>query len=359
MLEFALHPGVYHTGTHKNLLEMLETIWIKEHTPGKGTIYLISGYSNYNGGVHFYSSFKNHTEKGGKITALLSGSTTKRLSSIQAAEALLDCNADVYIVNRKNLLHAKCYGTDFDGKASQLIVTSGNFTGYGMSQNGESSLKLDKENIEKMNFSWDDLVRGIFRQGWNIQKLDQKDRDTKNGPGWKFLYDETKPVSAFEDSNQISMLIHLSRSDTLSIQALPGSPQGLERQYFQLSPDAFAFLPPLNHCSTFSGKHIYSTQIHVNFINTDTHTDCPVTFEGGTAMDFRLGIQALRSSKIAGENDLALLSRAAKYFYELRIIPYGSPLYNKFLPFADKINHNNGRRYGYMANEEVIKMLRE
>jgi hypothetical protein len=45
---------------------------------------------------------------------------------------LRDCGADVYIVNRKRILHAKAYGSTC-AAVDMAIITSGNFTGPGMS----------------------------------------------------------------------------------------------------------------------------------------------------------------------------------------------------------------------------------
>lgn len=63
-MQFAIHPNVYNTSPHsKGLLNMLEQIWVRGQTPGNGTFYIISGFSNYNGGVRFYDTFKNHIDK--------------------------------------------------------------------------------------------------------------------------------------------------------------------------------------------------------------------------------------------------------------------------------------------------------
>lgn len=64
-MEFMLQPGVYTTGASKSLLEMLDRMWIKQHTSGEGALYILSGFTNYNGGVRFYPLFLDHTRKGG------------------------------------------------------------------------------------------------------------------------------------------------------------------------------------------------------------------------------------------------------------------------------------------------------
>lgn len=54
MNELAVHPNVYATGRSKGLLAMLETLWLREQPAGDGTMYIVSGFANYNGGVRFY-----------------------------------------------------------------------------------------------------------------------------------------------------------------------------------------------------------------------------------------------------------------------------------------------------------------
>lgn len=58
MNELTLHPNVYATGHSKGLISILERVWVREHTPGDGTLYVVSGFANYNGGVRFFETFK-------------------------------------------------------------------------------------------------------------------------------------------------------------------------------------------------------------------------------------------------------------------------------------------------------------
>ena len=53
-MEFLLQPNVYSTGVSSNLLNMLDHMWLRDHVSGNGCLYIISGFSNYNGGVRFY-----------------------------------------------------------------------------------------------------------------------------------------------------------------------------------------------------------------------------------------------------------------------------------------------------------------
>ena len=86
-MEFLLQPNVYSTGNTPNLLNLLDKMWIKDHNSGEGTLYIISGFANYNGGVRFYPYFTDHIHKGGNVKVIIGGSTSQRLSSIQIAEA--------------------------------------------------------------------------------------------------------------------------------------------------------------------------------------------------------------------------------------------------------------------------------
>ena len=109
MIEFTLHPQVHATGESRGLVNLLERAW-DEHTPGDGHMVVMSGFGNYNGGVRFYNVFRRHVTEGGKATAVFAGSTSQNLTSREVVAELLDCGVDVHLVNRKRLLHAKCYG---------------------------------------------------------------------------------------------------------------------------------------------------------------------------------------------------------------------------------------------------------
>lgn len=168
MFSFTLHPNVYHTDSNiKGVLNMLERAWVRDLQPGNGTIYIISGFANFNGGVRFYEVFDKHIKAGGKLTAILGGSASQSLSSRQVVKKLIEIGGDVHVVNRKRIMHAKCYGFASPEKQS-LVVTSANFTGPGMSQNVEASIMLDQEQIQQAGFAWSDLVDNILRQNWDI-----------------------------------------------------------------------------------------------------------------------------------------------------------------------------------------------
>lgn len=96
MNELSVHPNVYATGRSKGLLAMLEILWLREQSAGDGTMYIVSGFANYNGGVRFYPVFRNHVDNGGKVIAVFAGSTRQKLTSRQVVTALLECGVEVH-----------------------------------------------------------------------------------------------------------------------------------------------------------------------------------------------------------------------------------------------------------------------
>jgi hypothetical protein len=351
-MEFLLQPGVYKTGASSSLLNMLDNMWIINHKVGEGTLFILSGFSNYNGGVRFYPYFSQHIRQGGEITVILGGSTSQRLSSLQVVEALIQCGAKVYIINRKKLVHAKCYGYVTDS-SEELVVTSGNFTGPGMSQNAEAAIRIDHNCILKINFSWNSLVSNIFAQPWDIYQLDYSDIATKSNPGWSLLYDEVSGVGRLDESQEMTMIITLSHSDTARIQASPGSNAGLGTQYFWLSKGTFDFFPALTEKNKRGIKNTYSCNINMKYIDLGIIRQAKVTFEADNNLDFRLGTGALRYTKVAKENDLALISRVSEYDYELRIVKDKTKHHALFLKYATTYIGNYGKRFGYISNVEM------
>lgn len=355
-MEFLLQPNVYSTGLSNSLLKMLDNMWIKDHVSGDGTLYIISGFANYNGGVRFFPYFTEHIHNGGKIKVIIGGSTAQRLSSLQIVETLLKCGAEVFVVNRKRLVHAKCYGYSTT-TAQELVVTSGNFTGPGMSQNAEAAIRIDPMNVETLKFSWNDLLNQIFSQGWDIYQLDSSDISAKSNPGWKLLYDEVHSTIALDETQQMTMIVTLSHSDTARIQADPDTDASKGTQYFWLSKGTFDFFPALTELNKRGIKNTYSTLININYVDLGKTAQSRVTFEADNNLDFRLGTGALRNTKIANEKDLALISRIGEYDYELRIIPQTSKHYNSLLKYAITYIGNYGKRFGYISNIDVQKIL--
>lgn len=349
MIEFGLHPNIYATGMHRGLRSMLEEVWIRTHKPGDGTLYILAGFANYNGGARFYKTFKEHTEKGGKIVAFLGGSTAQRTSSRQVVEALLDCGAEVNVTNRKSLMHAKCYGIK-DNDGEKLIVTSGNFTGPGMAQNVEAAILLGTEVTAQMGFSWDDLISGMLRQNWITHRPQLLD---PSQPVWPLLYDETPGAIVIDQSEKTTMIVKLGHADTARIMARPGTPQSKGTQYFWLSKDCFDFFPPLTIRNNRGYKGTLSTLITLHYVDIGrTDHKCRVTFEAENNLDFRLGTGFLRYQRLAKKDDLACISRIGEAEYELRIIPRTSPYYNNLLVFAVNFIGHQGKQYGFIENQQ-------
>jgi len=351
--EITLHPNVYATGQSKGLVHLLERIWVREHGSGLGTIYIVSGFANYNGGVRFYDTFKKHKDNGGDIVAIFAGSTSARLSSKQVVTELLDCGADVHLVNRKRLLHAKCYGTNYEGKEN-LIVTSGNFTGPGMSQNGEMSVLLDSKFTSETGFKWPDLVDSILSQKWDLY---QPTLSNLSSPAWRLLYDEQARDIKLDDSDETTLVLRLSHADTVRINAIPGTDAGKGSQYFWLSKDCYDFFPPLTVRNSRGDKATYSALLNMEYIDiNEIDSQCRVTFEAENNLDFRLGTGRLRYTKSAEEGDFSAISRIGENDYQLRIFRQNSVKWNAIAPYAINLIGNQGKKYGFIPNAQFEKM---
>ena len=356
-MQFTIHPNVYNTDRRsKGLLHMLEQIWVRKPQIGEGKFYIIAGFANYNGGIRFFDVFRKHIEAGGECEVYLGGSTSQRLSSQQVVEELLKVGCKVYLINRKRILHAKCYGY-CSGNDQALVISSGNFTGPGMSQNIEASLLLEEENISNSNFSWSDLTNSFFHQNWDIYipSLDQ----TSDAPEWKLLYDEIGGVVQIADEQEITMLIQLGHSDTARIQANKGEKEGRGTQYFWLSKDSYDFFPALTIRNRRGFKATYSTIIRMSYIDLNIVDDnCRVTFEAENNLDFRLGTAKLRYTKIAEKDDLAAITRVGERDYELRIIKQGSSEYTNLKHYTINFIGHQGKKFGYLSNKEFYKIIK-
>lgn len=354
MNEITLHPNVYAAGgSSKGLISILERAWIREHKSGDGTIYVISGFANYNGGVRFFDIFRNHVANGGKLIAIFSGSTHARLSSKQVVKEMLECGADVHIINRKRLLHAKCYGA-LSSKGNVLVITSGNFTGPGMSQNVEMSVLLDPPTTSQIGFSWSDLMTNILQQRWNFYKPLLTEL---NAPAWKLLYDEQASDIVIDETEEVTMVLVLSHADTARINAAPGSTASKGSQYFWLSKDCYDFFPALTIRNTRGHKATYSCLVVMSYIDLGVTDDqCRVTFEAENNLDFRLGTGKLRNTKAASAGDLAAISRIGESTYELRIYRQESQKFDDLLPFAINFIGHQGKRYGFIPNTDFDRI---
>jgi hypothetical protein len=355
MNELTLHPNVYATGASKGLVNILERIWVHDHIPGDGTMFVVSGFGNYNGGVRFYETFRQHRAKGGNIIAVFAGSTGSRLTSRQVVKELLICGAQVHVVNRKRLLHAKCYGSA-SSRGDRLVVTSGNFTGPGMSQNVEMSVLLQSESTAAMNFRWQDMMDRMLAQDWMFY---QPDLANLKAPAWQLLYDEQASEITIDDTEEVTMLLRLNHSDTVRINARPGTAEAKGSQYFWLSRDCYDFFPPLTVRNKRGVKATYSCLVRMNYVDLGFVDDeCRVTFEAENNLDFRLGTGPLRHSRAAAEGDLAAISRVGEASYEMRIIRQGTPEYSAVAPQAVHMIGGKGKRYGYMQNSDFLSKMR-
>jgi phosphatidylserine/phosphatidylglycerophosphate/cardiolipin synthase-like enzyme len=211
MNELTLHPNIYHTGHSKGLIHLLERLWVRSRSLGKGTLYIVSGFANYNGGVRFYDTFRSHIDKGGKVVAIFGGSTSQRLTSRQVVKELLEAGAEVHIVNRKRIMHAKSYGISTT-EGQMLVVTSGNFTGPGMSQNVEMALLLDEPTTKALAFSWDQMIANMLGQKWDYYR---PNLDDSNAPVWQLLYDEEAAGIKLDETDEVTMAPYDSQSPRL------------------------------------------------------------------------------------------------------------------------------------------------
>lgn len=353
MNEITIHPNVYATGPSKNLVTLLEKLWVRESSFGDGIFYIVSGFANYNGGVRFFDVFKQHILRGGHVVAFFAGSTVNHLSSRQVVKELLECGVEVHIINRKRLLHAKCYGCH-DSNGDRVVVTSGNFTGPGMSQNIEMSVALDAETASNMNFSWETMLRNLLAQRWDFYIPTMDDLDS---PAWKLLYDEQASDITLDDSDKQTMLLTLSHSDTARIQAQAGTNASKGTQYFWLSKDCYSFFPPLTIRNVRGEKATYSCLIDIDFKDLNIIEKCRVTFEAENNLDFRLGTSPLRATNTASEGDLATITRVGDTRYELRIFRQGSQAYQAFVPFAIHFIGHRGKKYGFIPNNIFFDQL--
>jgi hypothetical protein len=326
---------------------MLEQIWVRELTPGEGTLYLVSGFGNYNGGVRFFEAFRQHVARGGRIVSFFAGSTAQRLTSRQLVEELLTVGAEVHLVNRKRLLHSKIYGSSTD-TGDQLIVTSGNFTGPGMSQNVEAALMLDSDGTQEIGFSWAEVVNSLLRQTWDRYLPVLAD---PAAPAWQLLYDEAARGIVLDDTDEITLIVVLGHSDTVRIQAAPGTVEVAGTQYFWLSRDSYGFFPPLTLRNSRGTKATFSCLVRMHYIDLGVTQESRVTFEAENNLDFRLGTGPLRSTRIAGTGDLAVISRTSETDYELRIVRQDTQLYGLLRQHAVNIIGHQGKQYGYIDND--------
>ena len=347
MNELAVHPNVYATGRSTGLVPLLERVWLREHEPGHGTFYVVSGFANYNGGVRFFPVFRRHIERGGKVEAVFAGSAGQNLTSRQVVRAMLECGADVHVVNRKRLVHMKSYGSRTrDGDT--VVVSSGNFTGPGMAQNVEMSVLLDRPTTRDMGFSWENLMSQMLSQNWQLYRPTINDMAA---PVWRLLYDEEASNIVLDTTAEVTMILILGHADTVRINAEPGTVQARGTQYFWLSRDCYDFFPALTIPNTRGVRKTYSCLVRMNFVDLGQRSEVRVTFEAENNLDFRLGTGALRGTRLARPGDVAAISRIGESSYELRVFRRETPMARRLDSHAVNFIGNRGKRYGFVSND--------
>ena len=353
MNELTVHPNIYATGPSKGLISILERVWLGEHTMGDGTLYVVSGFANYNGGVRFFPVFRHHVEQGGKVVAMFSGSAQQHLTSRQVVRAMLECGADVHVVNRKRLMHVKSYGSK-TSKGEMLVVTSGNFTGPGMAQNVEMALLLDRSTTHSLGFSWDDMTSSMLAQRWDIYRPKLSDM---SAAAWQLLYDEEASTIVLDEMDKVTMILRLGHADTIRINAAPGTDKSKGTQYFWLSKDCYDFFPALTMLNKRGYKKTYSCQVWINFVDIGQQDKVRVTFEAENNLDFRLGTGLLRHTGLARPGDIAAISRIDESHYELRLYRQNTKPSLALAAHAINFIGHQGKKYGFISNQEFQNVV--
>jgi hypothetical protein len=225
-----------------------------------------------------------------------------------------------------------------------------------MAQNVEMSVLLEPASTATMNFSWQSMMDNMLSQNWAFYRPDLANL---TAPAWQLLYDEQSADIVLDDTDEVTMILRLSHSDTSRVQATPGSVAGKGTQYFWLSKDCYDFFPPLTIRNSRGHKATYSCILRMNYIDLgQVDEQCRVTFEAENNLDFRLGTGPLRYSRLAGAGDLAAISRVGETCYELRLYRQGSAEYAGLMPVAVHMIGHQGKRYGYMPNAEFAATVR-
>lgn len=282
------------------------------------------------------------------------------LTSRQLGEALIDCGAEVSVVNRRQIFHAKLYGSEAPNGDQHLVSTSGNFTPPGLRMNVEAVLSLGPQSTAALGFRWADMFESVLAGGLDSYTLP---RNKPDDPAWSLLYDE-EGVSGFrtqiaDNRAEVTETIiqTLGHMDTVRINAALGTTAAKGSQYFFLSKDTYDYFPPLTIRNTRGRKATYSARIEINFRELGEVHDCLVTFEAENNLDFRLGTGPLRGTGLAADGDMAVLTRTNDATYDLRIVRQGTTEFIALARFALTHVGHRGKRFGYAPTSEVNRIL--
>lgn len=363
-MSFVTQPNsVYSTGTYGNLRDALRSVWSKE-LKTKNDWFVVSGFCYLNGVLQIRDLISEHVSKyGGTCTVILGGTRGMKMSSKEAVLDLLDAGAEVFVINRKQIMHSKLYGSRNVDGAQSLIVTSGNLTANGLIGNVESSLVLDADLVDEIGFDWGNLVNSILEQNWQKHKMSFD----MNNPGWDCLFNEIKDgtdeVDPYKDK---SLVITLSHNDIIRIKK-PEEKVGT--QYFFLSKDDMDFFPPLTVKNSKGWKATYKTFIAVKYPQLkQIHEKASVTFEAGNNLDFRLntGVLKWKAKPWYGKidvdvGDLAIITRNSDDTYSIVIVPKKAKGFHKSASMyaTNYISKQSEKRVGLIPKKTYISLFDE
>ena len=224
-----------------------------------------------------------------------------------------------------------------------------------MSLNVEGSVLLDQNTTRVMGFKWHDVAASLLQQPWDIYR---PELTMPSAPAWRLLYDEYEREIVLDESEETTLLVRLSHSDTARIQAEPGTDASRGTQYFWLSRDCYGFFPPLTIRNQRGTKATFSCLVRMRYVDIGVvENDCRVTFEAENNLDFRLGTGPLRGTRAAGKGDIAAISRVSDKDYELSIIRQGTANYLTLKPFLINFIGHRGKQYGYIDNNQFAQIM--
>jgi len=353
-IDFILQPDIYKPGaSFSDLGGILEKIWSR--FPPRASVYIASAFVDQNGVLPFVRLLKKHVEEGGDIKCFFAGSASQNMVSRQAIFELLSLPASVHLLNRKKIFHAKMYGICSPAEQN-LVISSGNFTGNGLTLNVEASLMLQDPALRAAAFSWRDWEQSLLHHfDWHTPHLDAVDDPTD--PAWKLTFDETHGRSTEQEDATATedeiLAFTLSPTDVNRIQdkTYPGT------AYFWLSRYMSGYFPPLQIRSRPGAKKTFSTEIVVDFVDINQSADVTVTFEAYNNLDFRLLVGPLRGTRVASAGDIAILSRTGPANYKLRILKKNSQIAARIMPYLIHFIGNKGKRYGMVPKRFVRTLI--